>query len=267
MPPEPGCDIEGFCSNPRPVCAADGTCFRVVQEHIERKVDGGGWERAWSIPLDRQSFVGAHAGGLFGCPESGDDMRFTTNLAVVDSLSGAVGIIAMGDQGVVVISGDGALRVGVGSTEPTPFTAGFSGYALEALLLVSLTLLLFWLMSAVALLVSTRGRPSDVGQIPLLLGLPAPPLVFGLSFTEPIVGSTLIALFPISLIALWSGVRRAIGVAAPLVRLVLLGCAGFLAVPSSHSNCGHADLSMTMGPPWPLRLSSASWQPWYLATW
>ncbi len=133
-------------------CAADGTCFRVVGHTIEQSVSDGSWDEVWSIPIEREDYVFSHACSFTNERPHGYTMHFTTDPVAVGTEEGSVGIVGMGDQGVVVIKNGSIDRVGLGEwSTPTPFTGSLGGYTGELVIVLLLSLLVF------ALLVGTRG--------------------------------------------------------------------------------------------------------------
>jgi hypothetical protein len=190
-------------------CGADGTCFRVVDTDIERSTAAGGWRRVWSIPVERTDFVRARGDAFLSCGSGGIDMAFTTEAVAVRGPAGTTAVVGMGDQGVVIVDGDEVLRVGVTYLEPTPFTSGFSGYRLEALLAVAGALALFWLLSAVAVVVTQPARRDGRGKLAVVLGAVVPAVVFVLSLGTLVFAAALVLVFPVALVAAWSGVAAA----------------------------------------------------------
>lgn len=95
----------------------------------------------------------------------------------VDTGQGTSALVAMGDQGVVVVESD-ATASGisvVGWVHPTPFTKGFSGYRLEMLAAIGAGLLLFWILSAIAVVKTRTARRPKEGNVGLVLGGSFPP--------------------------------------------------------------------------------------------
>lgn len=119
---------------PRIVCESTqpNLCYRIAQkEQVEESRDGGKtWRIAWSIPPGRGAYM-ERVGS--GAPSGRIDMG-PYDLALVGP-PGTNGlhtlVVAMGDQGVLVRTPEGAWeRYGVWAAKPTPFAAEFGLYSI-----------------------------------------------------------------------------------------------------------------------------------------
>jgi hypothetical protein len=221
--------VEEVPSTETPSCGQDGTCFRLVDNQIQRSTSSNDWDTVWSIPLERANFVQALGGGTFGCGEGGRDMVFTSEIVTVDSAEGTSAVVAMGDQGVVVVGGDGMVsRVAVSWPSPTPFTQGFSGYALETVAAVLAGLVVFWALTAVSVVMTRTARRPGEGRAAIVLGVVMPAIIGVLMFGAPILALALVVLFPVGIIAAWSGIGQA--VPRDFGRLLRIAFFGSLAV-------------------------------------
>lgn len=130
-----------------PACGTDGTCFRLVDDSIERKLGGEDWEAVWSIPTEREDYVGRHGTGHSDCP--GVDMLFTTDIVAVEEQGDSAGVAGMGDQGLVVIRGDDVSRIGVAGVGPSEFSGSLLNSGFEVVLIALAALLLVFPASLV----------------------------------------------------------------------------------------------------------------------
>lgn len=107
--------------NRKPACM-DQECFRITSQHIERSIDGGtSWMLDWQLPPGRDEYLKRY----YSAKRDGitEDI-YPVDLTLVGTTSGTAAIAAMGNQGILVRSPEGAWQaVSVGEARPIPLAA------------------------------------------------------------------------------------------------------------------------------------------------
>lgn len=107
--------------NPTSICSSvdKQICYRITnQEQVGTSYDGGAtWQVDWQIPAGRKYYMQKH--DSYPRPDT-----VPLDIGIVESNSGLIVVVAMGNQGVLVKSPDGNWnRYAVGTAAPTPYYA------------------------------------------------------------------------------------------------------------------------------------------------